>query len=361
MNIGFFIGEMNFRGVANSTYLYSHYNEKILKNKSYIFYDSTNHRNQSEVINKFKKRFKVIGIKKISEVDKFEKKFKLNYLYIQKSGNKDKWRSNKIKTIVHSVFPQKLSQTHGHKYAYISEWLSYNFSGNKIPYVPYIVEISKIKNNLKKKLNITKKQIVIGCHGGSSSFDLKFVKDALLEIVKLRKDIIFLFLNIEKFANHNRIIFLKGTTNINKKKLFLNTCDVMIYARSQGESFGLACAEFAVMNKKIISYKFNRHRAHLDHLNYQNIIEYTSKQSLMNILKNIKKEKNIKIKDNKYLKYNSNFVMKIFKKVFLNNKTDLNLSFSDYIKNYIAHIKMLYYYIRHKIYNHYYRLTFFGK
>ena len=120
MNIGFFIGEMNFRGVANSTYLYSHYNEKILKNKSYIFYDSTNHRNQSEVINKFKKRFKVIGIKKISEVDKFEKKFKLNYLYIQKSGNKDKWRSNKIKTIVHSVFPQKLSQTHGHKYAYIS-------------------------------------------------------------------------------------------------------------------------------------------------------------------------------------------------------------------------------------------------
>ena len=39
MNIGFFIGEMNFRGVANSSYQYAYYNERLLKNKSLIFYN----------------------------------------------------------------------------------------------------------------------------------------------------------------------------------------------------------------------------------------------------------------------------------------------------------------------------------
>ena len=36
MNIGFFIGEMNLRGVANSSYQYAYYNERLLKNKSLI-------------------------------------------------------------------------------------------------------------------------------------------------------------------------------------------------------------------------------------------------------------------------------------------------------------------------------------
>ena len=42
MNIAFYIDEMNFRGVANSTYQYSHFNELILKNKSIIFYNKKN-------------------------------------------------------------------------------------------------------------------------------------------------------------------------------------------------------------------------------------------------------------------------------------------------------------------------------
>ena len=34
MNIAFYIDEMNFRGVANSSYNYALYNQLILKNKS---------------------------------------------------------------------------------------------------------------------------------------------------------------------------------------------------------------------------------------------------------------------------------------------------------------------------------------
>ena len=58
MNIAFYVDEMNFRGVANSTYSYAINNKKILKNKSIIFYNKNNYRNKLEVIKKFKKNLR---------------------------------------------------------------------------------------------------------------------------------------------------------------------------------------------------------------------------------------------------------------------------------------------------------------
>ena len=42
MNIAFYIDEMNLRGVANQTFLLAVNNKTILKNKSFIFYNSQN-------------------------------------------------------------------------------------------------------------------------------------------------------------------------------------------------------------------------------------------------------------------------------------------------------------------------------
>ena len=301
MNIGFYIDEMNFRGVANSTYQYALQNIKILKNRSIIFYNIKNFRNKKEVINKFKKRFNLVGVSNFNEIDLYKRKFNLNYIYTQKSGNKDEWISHNIKTLIHVVYPQKLSQLHGYKYAYISEWLSEKFSNKKIPFVPYMTETKKTNTNLKKKFKISKKSLVFGCHGGDSSFDMKFVQQAVLDTAKKRKDIFFIFLNINKFCNHPRVIFLKGTTDENYKKKFVNTCDAMIYGRSLGESFGLACAEFAVQKKDILTYKFNRHRSHEYNLKMGNYLEYSSYSSLMRLLNNYKSKK--KKYDSKYSNY----------------------------------------------------------
>ncbi len=355
MKIAFYIDEMNLRGVSNSTYKYAFYNEKILKNKSLIFYNKKNFRNQKKVISKFKRKFKIFGINHFKEIDSFKEKFNIDYIYTQKGGNKDTWISDKIKTLVHYVYPQRLAEIHGHRYVCVSEWLSNNFTNSKIPYLQYIIENHNSKKNLKKQLKIKNKQIVFGCHGGESSFDLKFAHDALKEIVKKRKDIVFIFLNINKFYSHPQIKFLKGSSDEMYKKKFLNTCDAMIYGRSLGESFGLACAEFAYLNKLIISYKFNRHRAHLDHLYYENYIEYSSRNDLLNILNNLDKKRLIKKRRNKYSKYNSKNVMKIFKNVFFNETESINFSILDYFVNYLSHVKMAYYYLRHKIYNHYYK------
>ena len=84
------------------------------------------------------------------------------------------------------------------EYIFISEWLNKKISNKKIPFVPYIVELHKTKENLKKKLNIKKNQIVFGCHGGESSFDLRFAHQTLLEIVKKRKDVFFFIFEYKK-------------------------------------------------------------------------------------------------------------------------------------------------------------------
>ena len=176
MNIGFYLDEMNLRGVANSTYLYALNNKKILKNRSIIFYNKKNLRNKKEVINKFKKKFILIGISNFEEIDLYKNRFNLNFIYTQKSGQKDNWISKEVKTLVHAVYPQRIDQIHGHNYAYISEWLSLEFSNKKIPFIPLITDSKKIKFNLRKKLKIKKNNLVFGCHGGSSSFDMKFVQ-----------------------------------------------------------------------------------------------------------------------------------------------------------------------------------------
>ncbi len=352
MNIAFYVDEMNLRGVANSTYQFAYQNKKILKNNSLIFYNKKNYRNKNIVIKKFQNKFKVIGISEFKEIDNFKDQFLIDYLYVQKSGNKDSWVSKKIKTLVHSVYPQKINEVHGYRFAYISEWLSENFSNNKIPFVPLITEVSRSKENLRKKLNISKDKLVFGCYGGESSFDLKFAQSAIKTAINTRKDIIFLFLNIRKFYNHKQIKFLKGTTDENFKKKFINSCDAMIYGRSLGESFGLSCGEFAIENKEIISYKFNRHRSHSFNIPSSQFIEYKSYQSLVKIFLNYKK--NTIIYKNKYRNYSNKKMIKVFHNVFLKKVKIKKFTFYDKLKNLLSFMVMGYRYLRHKIYDHYF-------
>tara|TARA_B100001093_G_scaffold154228_1_gene146906 strand:- start:52 stop:1155 length:1104 start_codon:yes stop_codon:yes gene_type:complete len=357
MNIGFFIGEMNYRGVSNSSYQYAHFNELILKNKSIIFFNKKEKFHKKEVITKFKKRFTVFGINGFKEVDKYIKKFNLKYIYVQKGGQKDVNVSKNLKTLVHSLYPQNLKEVHGFKYSCVSEWQSNKFTNKKIPFVPYIVNLNKTKLDLKKTFNIKKKDIVFGCHGGETSFDLKFVHQTIEDIAKKRNDIFFLFLNIKRFCNHSRIIFLKGSFDEVYKKKFINTCDAMIYGRSLGESFGLACAEFSNQGKKLITYKFNKHKSHIYKLPKNNYEEYFSRKSLFDILTNFQKNKSRKLfKNNKYLTYSPTKVMRTFNKVFLKKHRKAKLTFYDYLVNQMNFLAMHYRYFRHKIYINYYQI-----
>ena len=354
LKIGFYLRELNFRGIANSIFIYAKNNQTILKNKSIIFYNSTALDNKPEAIREFKKKFKTIKISSLSELEKINKFLKLDYIYFQRDGAKDKIVDNS-KNIIHAVFPQNPFQYHGSNYAFISKWLSKTCSNNKYPFAPLPVQLLKNNQNLRNKLKIPKNAKVFGYHGGETSFDLIFVRDAIKKVVKQNKNIYFLFMNIRKFFNHKKVIFIKGTFNQTQKVKFINTCDAMLHARSLGESFGLSCAEFAIKNKPILTYGYCRQRAHFE-ICKNNIIPYYSYYDL--------KIKIVNFNTNK--KYNSNNLknelsekktIKIFKEILLNKKQkkkSLNIIY--YIIVGFFFLQKNYFYIINKVYTNFYKI-----
>jgi hypothetical protein len=353
MKIGFFVYAMNLRGVANSIFKYAYYNQTILKNKSYIIYDKSNKLHQKNVIKKFKKNFITIDLKNIKDIKNITYKIKLDILYSQIGYFSDYDLPKKI-SLVHLIFPQPFYKFKKRFFFYVSKWLSKECSNNKIPYLPLIIDSPKSKSNLRKQLKIRSDSIVFGCHGGSDSFDIPFVKFVILKILKIRKDIFFLFLNIDNFANHPNILYFKGTINDEYKFKFINTCDAMLHARTLGESFGISCAEFAVRNKPIFTYKFSRDRAHIDILK-KKIFLYSSEKSLFNSLNKFNKNnfKNF-ITANHYKDFTPKKIMKKFQKLYINKNLNYKINLKDYLIVFFYQMRRIYYYIRHKIYYHYF-------
>jgi glutamine amidotransferase-like uncharacterized protein len=132
----------------------------------------------------------------------------------------------------------------------------------------------------------------------------------------VNKDVYFIFMNIEPFADHTQIIFLPGNSDISYKARFVSTCDAMLHARHDGESFGLACGEFSIMNKPIVAFAHPAYGSHLQILG-DKAIKYADEESLFAILNNFKNY----LKFDTYDCYSDKFspapVMDKFNKVFL--------------------------------------------
>jgi glycosyltransferase involved in cell wall biosynthesis len=320
----FFDSNLNERGTSVSTYDYAHFNETILGNKSIIASFKTG---ELTSYNKFKERFGEIHL-----VDNFIdlEKIKCDYVYNQKFGFNDNNIVSTAKNLIHAVFPSY--QPHGDVYAYISKWLSNNIQYGKIKceftatpnpsdikeellYVPYMISLPDVKEDFKEFFNV-KDKLIIGWYGGNN-FHIPDAQQAVADVAKKRKDIVFIFMNQqEAFSNEDNILFINGTTDIEQKVAFINTCDVMIHARERGETFGLAIGEFSTKNKPIITYGNSWERNHIDTLGDKGIYYYDY-NSLYNILMNIQKS-DIEGKEwNCYQEYTPEKVMEQFNKIFL--------------------------------------------
>ena len=145
----------------------------------------------------------------------------MDFLYAQKYGNRDKVYSNYCKNLVHAIFMS--NEIHGDKYLYVSEWLAKVMTGNPEKFVPLMIDNSgmKIQDNLKKDFQISDDKTVISSYGGKRVFDVPFVKEVIKDVLDIRKDIIFMFLNIEPFLNHPKVHFLPRSVDKNFKIKFL--------------------------------------------------------------------------------------------------------------------------------------------
>jgi hypothetical protein len=304
---------LNLRGTSVALYNYADYNEKILGNKSIIISSPSG---DLSSINKFKNRFET-HLHTFDNYENFCNENNIDFLYMIKSGINDGLYLKNTKTLIHSVF--LYNEPHGHKYFYVSDWLcekmGYDVETHSLPHIVPSLPDSKI--NLREQFGIPKSKIVFGYLGGPTQFDIKFVQDTVIKVVNENKNIVFLFMNILPFCEkHENIIHIEGTWDLDYKSSFIDSCDAMIHARSNGETFGYSIAEFSMKNKPVITYTEVPERSHIEILKNKGIY-YSNSVELYDILNNLSDY----IKYDDYFKLYENFspeiIMDKFDKKFL--------------------------------------------
>ena len=312
MNIAFWDNQLCERGTTVSLFDYAYYNQTILNYKSFIFYDKNRKENNNNIINKFKNHFTVHGTENFKEVDEYLKLYNITHIYIIKYGHKDDRLSKIAKNCIHCVFD--CTQPHGNIYSAISPYLKgYN---NNYPCVPHMINLPTHNNDMRDELNIPKNAIVFGGYGGKTSFSIKFVHNVVYNIAKNNSNIYFLFANFNKFCpDLPNIIHLSTIIELNEKVKFINTTDAMLWARQDGETFGISIGEFSSKNKPVIAMKIGD-MAHF-HLLGNKGVWYNNANSLNNILLNFNPEIE-RTKDwNAYNFFTPENVIQVFKNVYL--------------------------------------------
>jgi hypothetical protein len=314
MKIALHSNQLSLRGTEVALYDYARYNEELLGNESIIISKHPDVWNYSHplAMEKFRKRFPVFIYRNFNEVEKILDENNIDIFYAQKAGFNDGIISKNRKSVNHVVF--QYYEPHGNVYAYISKWLGEKYAS---PFVPYMVTLPDINDNLRKELSIPLDAIVFGRHGGAETFDISYVQEAVKNIARIRKDIYFLFLYTNKFTDDSlkNVIYLDGSEDMEHKIKFINTCDAMLHARQVGETFGLSVAEFSIRNKPVITkINGNRDNAHIEMLGSKGIY-YGDQKELFKILNNFKPDDS---KDwNAYRDYCPEKIMNVFKEVFL--------------------------------------------
>ena len=313
VKIAFWDNYLCERGTTVSLFCYAYYNIHILGNESIIMYNTTHvGYNNEKVISNFKKHFKVIGVDNFQKVDPILLSEKCDIFYIIKSGENEGQISNFIKTVVHCVF--NYSNPHGNVYAGISNWIGGVYN-NSHPVVPHIVYLPDHNINMRTYLNIPESATVFGRHGGYGQFDIPYVQEIVYQVALSNSNIYFLFMNTCPFCKSlPNIIHIGQIIDLDEKVSFINTCDAMIWGRTDGETFGLSIAEFSIRNKPVFATACGD-IAHVEILKYKGI--WYNQTNLQSLLLSFNKE-DAKQKDwNAYRDYEPEKVMKIFKQVFI--------------------------------------------
>lgn len=306
MKIAFHSNQLGIRGTEVALYDYALGNQDILGNESIIISDA---RADLTTLDKFKTQFPVYLYNNFSEIEQIVEQEGVDAVYWIKAGFNDGKLVRNAKNLVHSVF--KYNEPHGDKYAYVSEWLSEEMSGGKLPYVPHMVNLPNHGLNYRMDWGIEDK-FVIGWYGGDN-FELPFAKQAVIDIAQNRDDIMFLFMNCTPFTNSRNVFFIEGTHDLGEKAAFINTCDAMIHSRERGETFGLTIAEFSTFEKPIITYLNSPEKNHINILGDKGFY-YANYDELYEILLHM--DSTIK-GHNCYTEFTPEKVMNKFKEVFL--------------------------------------------
>jgi hypothetical protein len=270
---------------------------------------------------KWKDRFPLVPYRTKAELSSKLKERGVDILYQIKPGPYDGFIIPGVKNCIHSMFLS--DEFHGDSFAYVSRWASRVMTGREesfVPhFVPHFVPQLEGKVGLRENLGISRKARVFGRHGGWDTFNIPFVREAVVRHARQNPEDHFVFLNTESIReaeNLNNIHYLPASVDPVEKTKFLATCDAMLHARWHGETFGLAVGEFAVLGKPVITFADSRERAHLEMLGRQSL-QYRHAGELIKILRDFRPHRT---QGTEYEIFaDPKVVMEIFRKKFLEN------------------------------------------
>jgi FkbM family methyltransferase len=289
--VAFILNDLGIRGTGTVVWLYAHYNETILGNKSIIVvkkgdynYDSSGLSYEdirNDVATWFYNRFEVHSFEP-QDIDDALQALLVDVCVIECSGEEGEYVPTKVPSIAHCIFSgrTKLGTVH----TVISEYLT---QGNDAYLLPNVIEIHETEQDLRQSLGIPSDAIVFGRYGGYKQFNIEYARETVLRVAANHPNIYFLFMNTEPLSEHYpNIIYIQGTREMKVKKMFINTCNAMLHARKEGETFGCACGEFALANKPVIT-ALSGDTAHIYMLGEQAIV-YDTSEKLEEILTTFK-------------------------------------------------------------------------
>ena len=291
MNVAFHSNSMSLRGSENALWDYAKFNETILGNHSLICHPGKLENPENPTYSKWRARFPLIPYQTKAELSSKLKDRGVDILYQIKPGPYDGFIVPRVKNCIHAMFLS--DEFHGDAFAYVSRWCSRVMTGGEESFVPHFVPKLESKENMRGKLGIPTKAKVFGRHGGADTFNIPFVRKAVLQHAQKNSDDHFLFLNTQPIRETEKlknVHYLAPTIDPEQKAQFLGTCDAMLHARQHGETFGLAVGEFAVLGTPVITFSESRERAHLEMLGKQALL-YRNVGELAGILREFRPHK----------------------------------------------------------------------
>ena len=237
----------------------------------------------------------ICGVSTYSELSEMSNSF--DFLYHVTSADSqglDWFKQIKSRsTLIHQVGYQPPEYNLSNHFAYTSYWQSYNFTNGSASVLPYIIPPPMgsldALHDLRSTLGIPKNDLVLGRHGGGDTWNLRFASSAVDRSVRSRSDLWFVFVGTPRFCNHERVIFLDSITSLQELERFFTACDAMIHARWEGETFGMACAEFLSRKKPIITWSESREQNHI-FLSGRSAITFNSESDLLHVLLSLNKD-----------------------------------------------------------------------
>jgi len=286
MKVAFHSNTLTVRGSENALWDYAEFNEATLGNQSVLAVATRPGMEENPTLVRWRTRFPVLFYRSRADLARQLREQGVEVLYLIKPGHFDGLVIPGVKTCVHAMY--HTTEFHGDAFAFVSAWLSREATGREESFVPHFLRKFESSASLRATLGIPQGARVFGRHGGAESFNISFVRRAIVRHARKHPEDHFVFLNtlpLEDSAGLSNLHHLPATADPEEKAKFFATCDAMIHAQWHGETFGMAPGEFAVLGKPVLTYAGSRVRAHLEMLG-EGAVLYRNEREVAELLRN---------------------------------------------------------------------------